>query len=54
MFLTSAIGGVVLIAMAKADQIWIAYAGYMGFRATYQMMITVARYLQYTFNYITR
>ena len=43
MFLTSAVGGLVLVVMAKTESIWVAYAGYVVFRAFYQMMITVAR-----------
>ena len=35
--------GVTLVAMAQTPDIWVAYAGYYGFRALYQMMITVTR-----------
>ena len=33
----------VLYWMATTDDIWVAYSGYLVFRALYQMMITVAR-----------
>ena len=46
MFLSSAVGGLVLVLVAGTDDIWVAYAGYAIFRAVYQMMITVARLLQ--------
>ena len=45
LFVTSAVGGAVLILMAGTEDIWVAYAGYAIFRALYQMMITVARFL---------
>ena len=43
LFVTSAVGGAVLVLMAGTEDIWVAYAGYALFRALYQMMITVAR-----------
>ena len=43
LFVTSAVGGAVLVLMAGTEDIWVAYAGYAIFRALYQMMITVAR-----------
>ena len=43
MFLSSAVGGTVLVLMAGTEDIWVAYAGDAVFRALYQMMITVAR-----------
>jgi thiamine transporter 2/3 len=44
LFLTSAAGGAVLIAMASTDAILVAYVGYVTFRALYQTMITVASF----------
>ena len=41
--LLSFLVGVTLVLMARTEQIWVAYAGYFGFRALYQMMITVTR-----------
>ena len=35
--------GIVLYLMAEASNIWVAYVGYLLFRAFFQMMITVAR-----------
>ena len=43
LFLASAGSGAVLIAMGGADDIAVAYGGYLAFRAMYQMLITVAR-----------
>ncbi len=40
----SAAAGAVLIAMASAADIWLAYAGYVLFRALYQALITVASF----------
>jgi len=36
--------GLVLYLMAEADNIWVAYVGYLLFRALFQMMITVASF----------
>ena len=36
--------GLILIAMANAKDIWMAYLGYWAFRTFYQMLITVARF----------
>ena len=35
--------------MAEAEGLWTAYIGYLVFRALYQMMITVARYIYLVF-----
>ena len=35
--------GIVVYLMAEASNIWVAYVGYLLFRAFFQMMITVAR-----------
>ncbi len=41
--LISMVDGVILIGMAMAEHIWLAYLGYWAFRTFYQMLITVAR-----------
>ena len=43
LFVSSALSGGVLIVMAGAEDIAVAYGGYLAFRALYQMLITVAR-----------
>lgn len=44
LILISVFNGAVLIGMAHSRSIWIAYAGYWGYRALYQMLITVASF----------
>jgi len=41
--LISIFEGVILIGMANAQDIWMAYFGYWAFRTLYQMLITGAR-----------
>jgi len=43
LFFLSCLSGILLFVMAGTDNIWMAYAGYFGFRILYQMLITVAR-----------
>ncbi len=45
LFVLSASAGAVLAAMASTSHIVVAYGGYVAFRALYQMLITVARWL---------
>ena len=45
LFVLSLLDGCLLIVMALTNEIWVAYAGYWAYRALYQMMITVARYV---------
>ncbi len=40
----SLLGGSVLAAMGRTDQIWFAYAGYLFFRMSYQLLMTVASF----------
>jgi thiamine transporter 2/3 len=40
----SVVDGIVLIAMGWADNIWLAYVGYLLYRSLFQMLITVARH----------
>ena len=40
----SLLDGAVLFLMGTTDSIWVGYAGYLVFRALYQMMITVASF----------
>eukprot|EP00095_Tigriopus_kingsejongensis_P007313 maker-scaffold431_size173393-snap-gene-0.28 protein:Tk07313 transcript:maker-scaffold431_size173393-snap-gene-0.28-mRNA-1 annotation:"hypothetical protein DAPPUDRAFT_59074" len=44
LFFLSVADGVILVVMANASDIWVAYVGYFLFRACYQMLITVASY----------
>ena len=43
LFLLSILDGFVLMAMSQTPDIWVAYGGFLVFRALFQMMITVAR-----------
>ena len=42
--LVALIGGGLLIWMSQTDTIWVAYAGYVLFRMSYQMMMTVSSF----------
>ncbi|CAL4249574.1 unnamed protein product [Meganyctiphanes norvegica] len=44
MALISLVDGLILIAMGLTDNIWVAYIGYLIFRVSYQVLITIASY----------
>ncbi|CAL4091053.1 unnamed protein product, partial [Meganyctiphanes norvegica] len=44
MALISLVDGLILIAMGLTDSIWVAYIGYLIFRVSYQVLITIASY----------
>jgi len=42
--LVSLLGGVILIFMARTEDIWFAYVGYLLFRMSYQLLMTIASF----------